>query len=196
MTSPTESRPRVIGLTGTVGSGKSTVARLLAAAHVTVILADEVARELAQPGAPLQNALRHVVPDTTDRAAIAHRLFTEPAARARLQAVTDPVLTAALHARLAAVTTPYAVVEAANLFTLLPEAIDEWVEVTAPADVCRARALAAHRWPPATVDACLAWQQTLPQPALRHRLVNSGTTDALARAVAALAARLCPPPLP
>lgn len=196
MISPTEPRPRVIGLTGTVGSGKSTVARLLAAPHVTVMLADEVARELAQPGAPLHDALRRVFPDLTDRAAIAHRLFTDPAARARLQAATDPVLAAALHTRLEAVTTPYAVVEAANLYTLLPAAVHEWVEVTAPAAACRARALAAHRWPPATVDACLAWQQTLPQPAVRHRLVNGGAPEALPRAVAALAARLCPPPLP
>ncbi len=193
MTSPTEPRPRAIGLTGTVGSGKSTVARLLTAPHVTVILADEVARELAQPGAPLHDALRRIFPDTSNRAAIAHRLFTDPAARTRLQAATDPVLAAALRARLAAVTTPYAVIEAANLFTLIPEAIDEWVEVTAPVAACRARALAAHRWPPATVDACLDWQQTLPQPSRRHRLVNDGDADALTRAVAALAVRLCSP---
>ena len=86
-----------IGLTGGVGSGKSTVAGLFAQHGALVIDADAVAREVVAPGTP---ALAEIVDafgptvltadGSLDRPALAGIVFTDPAARATLNAITHP----------------------------------------------------------------------------------------------------------
>ncbi len=98
----------VIGLTGGIASGKSTVARWLAEAGAPVIDADRVAREVTRPGRP---AWREVVaafgagvtaPDgTLDRAALARVVFSDPEALARLNRATHPHIIRAIRRRLA-----------------------------------------------------------------------------------------------
>jgi dephospho-CoA kinase len=90
-------RPLRIGLTGGVASGKSTVAGALRDHGAVIIDADALAREVVRPGGP---AYKDVVdafgpsvvgPDgTLDRPAIAARVFSDPAARRRLNALTHP----------------------------------------------------------------------------------------------------------
>lgn len=88
---------RVIGLTGGIASGKSTVAGMFAALGAAVISADEIARELLAPGAPALAAVREQFgpavwhPDgTLDRAALGERVFSDAEARRRLEAITHP----------------------------------------------------------------------------------------------------------
>ncbi len=86
-----------IGLTGGIGSGKSTVAQLLADRGAVVIDADAIAREIVKPG---ETALAEIVntfgpevllPDgTLDRAGLAAVVFANEDARARLDAITHP----------------------------------------------------------------------------------------------------------
>ncbi|HVZ47810.1 MAG TPA: dephospho-CoA kinase [Gemmatimonadaceae bacterium] len=86
-----------VGLTGNIGSGKSTVARLLAARGAVVLDADAYAREAVAPGTPGlaavvarfgSGALR---PDgTLDRAALGRLVFADPAARHDLEAIVHP----------------------------------------------------------------------------------------------------------
>jgi dephospho-CoA kinase len=86
-----------IGLTGNVASGKSEVARVWAGMGVPVVSADDLAREAVAPGSP---GLREVVealgtgvlaPDgTLDRAGVRERVFRDPEARARLEAILHP----------------------------------------------------------------------------------------------------------
>ena len=88
-----------VGLTGGIGSGKSTVSRLLAERGAVVVDADLVAREVVEPGTP---GLARVVeefgeqvlrPDgTLDRAALGSRVFSDPAALARLNAIVHPLV--------------------------------------------------------------------------------------------------------
>jgi len=88
---------RVIGLTGGLASGKSAVAAILGDLGATVISADAIAREIVEPGTP---ALREIIeafganalgPDgRLDRARLAGRIFADPEARARLNAITHP----------------------------------------------------------------------------------------------------------
>jgi dephospho-CoA kinase len=88
-----------IGLTGGIGSGKSTVARMLAARGAVVIDADRLAREALAPGT---DALARVVelfgpevldPDgALDRGALATRVFSDPQALARLEDVVHPAV--------------------------------------------------------------------------------------------------------
>jgi dephospho-CoA kinase len=90
----------LFGLTGGIASGKSTVAARLRAHGVPVIDADELAREVVVPGT---DGLRDVVaafgtgvlsPDgTLDRKALARIVFSDDAARRRLNAITHPRIT-------------------------------------------------------------------------------------------------------
>jgi dephospho-CoA kinase len=103
----------VVGLTGGIGSGKSTVSAMLARRGAVVIDADEIAREVTAPGgAAYQAMVDHfgagvVGPDgTLDRAAIAARVFSDPAELAALNAITHPAIGAAMLLRLAALRAP------------------------------------------------------------------------------------------
>jgi dephospho-CoA kinase len=88
-----------IGLTGGIGSGKSTVAALLTQHGARVVDADRIAREVVEPGTP---GLAAVVAEfgegvltpegALDRAALAALVFGDPAARARLDAVVHPLV--------------------------------------------------------------------------------------------------------
>jgi len=90
-----------VGLTGGVGSGKSTVARMLAELGALVIDADAIARDVLAPGSPGLAEVEqvfgtHVVlPDgSLDRAALAQIVFTDDAALAQLNAITHPRIAA------------------------------------------------------------------------------------------------------
>lgn len=96
-----DSAPRIIGLTGGLASGKSTVGRMLRDLGAALVDADEVAREVVQPGRP---AYRQIVaafgqevladagppPRPLDRARLAERVFSDDEARCRLNAITHP----------------------------------------------------------------------------------------------------------
>ncbi|SDE98576.1 dephospho-CoA kinase [Blastococcus fimeti] len=88
-----------IGLTGGIGSGKSTVSALLAARGAVVIDADRIAREVVAPGTPGLAAVVEAFGDgvlaadgSLDRPALAAVVFTDPAARARLDAIVHPLV--------------------------------------------------------------------------------------------------------
>ena len=90
-----------IGLTGGIGSGKSTVSALLAARGAVVIDADRIAREVVEPGTPGLAAVveafgEHVLRDdgSLDRPALAAVVFADPAARKRLDGIVHPLVRA------------------------------------------------------------------------------------------------------
>ncbi len=91
----------VVGLTGGIGSGKSTVAALLAARGATVIDADVVARQVVEPGTPAFGAVVDRfgpaavgVDGSLDRQALAAVVFGHPAALADLNAIVHPAVRA------------------------------------------------------------------------------------------------------
>ena len=88
-------------MTGGIGSGKSTVAALLAERGARVVDADRLAREVVEPGTPGLAAVVAefgagvLTPDgALDRPALAGLVFGDPAARARLDAVVHPLVRA------------------------------------------------------------------------------------------------------
>ena len=90
-----------IGLTGGIGSGKSTVAALLAQRGARVVDADRIAREVVEPGSPGLAAVVAEFGDgvltadgALDRPALAAVVFGDPAARARLDAIVHPLVRA------------------------------------------------------------------------------------------------------
>ena len=97
----------LIGITGGLGTGKSTVLSLFAERGAVTLSADEAAREVLGPGSP---ALAEVVdffgpeicrPDgSLDRARLAERVFADPEARTRLEEITHPRILQLLRARI------------------------------------------------------------------------------------------------
>ncbi len=88
-----------VGVTGGIGSGKSTVARLLGELGAVVIDADQVAREVVEPGEPALEAIRSRFGDrviradgTLDRAGLAAIVFPDPDELAALEAITGPAI--------------------------------------------------------------------------------------------------------
>ena len=98
----------LVGLTGGMGSGKSTVAELLASHGARIIDADVVAREIVEPGEPaLAELADHFGADILDahgrldRAELARRAFVDGDSRARLNAITHPRVAAKIAERIA-----------------------------------------------------------------------------------------------
>jgi len=88
-----------MGLTGGIGSGKSAVSRLLVEHGAALVDADLVAREVVAPGTPgLAQVVAEFGPDVLrpdgalDREALGRRVFPDPAALARLNAVVHPLI--------------------------------------------------------------------------------------------------------
>jgi dephospho-CoA kinase len=160
--------PLVIGLTGPIGCGKSTVAQLLAEIGATVIDADAVARRATEPGTPALPAIRARFGDavfgadgTLDRAALARLVFADQPALAELERIVHPHVRQLIEAELrdaAAEGTPVVAIEAIKLVEGgLAERCDEvWLIECAPATQ-RAR-LAGRGVEPADAEQRLAAQ--------------------------------------
>lgn len=105
-----------IGLTGGIGSGKSTITRLFSDLGVPVIDADQVSRELVQPGQP---ALTQIVtlfgqgiltPEgTLDRGRLRECIFAEPMLRDQLEAILHPLIRQQILEHLSKFDSPYAI---------------------------------------------------------------------------------------
>lgn len=91
----------VVGLTGGIGSGKSTVSSLLAERGAVVIDADAIHRENMAPGGRVHDAVLARF-GTVDRPTLASIVFSDPAALADLNALTHPAVAAVVAERLAA----------------------------------------------------------------------------------------------
>ena len=89
----------LVGLTGGIGSGKSTVSQLLAERGAVIVDADAIVRQLQQPGTPVFDAMVErfgpgiIAGDgTLDRAAVAAIVFTDEQARKDLEAIVHPAV--------------------------------------------------------------------------------------------------------
>jgi len=103
-----------VGLTGGIASGKSTAAKFFGALGVPILDSDQVARDVVEPGQPPLERLierfgrKILTPDGhLDRPALRDIVFSDPKARADLEALTHPAIGAAMEARSAAAGGPY-----------------------------------------------------------------------------------------
>ncbi|MDT8436483.1 MAG: dephospho-CoA kinase [Gemmatimonadota bacterium] len=144
-----------VGLTGSLGAGKSTVGRLFEAWGAERIDADELAREAVAPGSDALARVRAAFGDGVvgaegglDRAAVRRLVFADPEARARLEAIVHPEVERRRAARLAEARergVRVAVVEVPLLFEKgLRDAFDVVVVVDAPPEVRRTRVAEAR----------------------------------------------------
>jgi dephospho-CoA kinase len=194
---------RIIGLTGNIAAGKSTVAAELAAAGLPVIDADTLAREVVAPGTAALAAIVArwgpiilAADGTLDRAALRRRILADPADRTALEAITHPAIAARRAARtaeLAAAGAPVVICDIPLLFEAhLEDTVDEIILVDAPVAVRRTRLIETRGMDPAEANALIAAQM----PAERKRahadvvIENAGSRAELEAAIAMLVTRL------
>ena len=136
----------LVGLTGGIGVGKSTVAAMFAARGAAVVDADRISRRLQEPGEPCHDAIvdafgRAVLDPAgrIDRKRLGEMVFADPARRTALEAIMHPAIWAACEAEIraaAAAGRAVCVVEAALILeTGQRSRFQRIVVVTAPTDV-------------------------------------------------------------
>jgi dephospho-CoA kinase len=179
-----------IGLTGGIGSGKSTAARRFAQLGALVIDADAVAREVVEPGT---DGLAAVVAEfgprvldgsgRLDRPALAALVFADDVARERLNGILHPRIRARVAERIAAAPPGTVVVQDVPLLveTGQADAYDLVVVVEAPADLRVQRLVRDRGLPAEQARARMAAQASDEQrrAAADVVLVNDGTPDDL-----------------
>jgi len=153
---------KLLGLTGGVGMGKSAAAQLLRARGIPVVDTDELARQVVEPGQPaLAQVLAAFGPHLAGpdgqlrRDELARRVFADPAARQRLEAILHPPIRALWRAQVEtwrAEGCPLAVVVIPLLFETRAEAeLDATVCVACSAATQQQR-LRARGWPPEQIE--------------------------------------------
>ena len=194
---------RTVGLTGGIGSGKSSVSALLRDRGAAVVDADLVAREVVEPGSPgLAAVVDAFGPDvlrpdgSLDRPALAARAFADPERLATLNAITHPLIaqrTAQLLEQAARDGAEVLVHDVALLVENgLVGAYDVVVVVDVPAEVQLRRLVEQRGMDRADAEARIARQATREQrlAVADEVLDNSGTPQELEAQVGALWERL------
>ena len=193
----------LVGLTGNIAAGKSSVAARLAALGAPVVDADVLARDAVAPGTPALAALVArfgpgilAADGSLDRAALRGIVFRDDAARAALNAIVHPEvarLRDAALARYRAAGAPLVICDIPLLFeTGLDAKMDRIVLVDASVDHRRERLMRDRGLAAAEADAMLAAQMPAEQKRARAHYVieNDGTRGELAAQVDALWAAL------
>ncbi|GAA4328848.1 dephospho-CoA kinase [Variovorax defluvii] len=158
-----------IGLTGGIGSGKSTVAAILVERGATLIDTDAIARAITQPGGAAMAAVEATFGSSViasdgsmDRARMRELVFADPSARQRLEAILHPVIGLECEAQAGAAGPGLIVFDV----PLLVESkrwrarVDRVVVVDATEETQLRRVVARSGWAPEAVRAVIAQQAT------------------------------------
>lgn len=192
----------VLGLTGSIGMGKSATAKMFAETGVPVHDSDETVHRLyAGAAAPLVEAAfpGTVVADVVDRSLLAARVLGDAAALKKLEAIIHPLVRAdadAFVARHRAADAPLVVLDIPLLFeTAGRDRVDKVAVVSAPAEVQRARVLGRPGMTAAKFEQILARQVSDAEKRRQADFVidTSHSFDETRAAVAAIVAALTGP---
>lgn len=193
---------KTLGLTGSIGMGKSTVAAMFRDAGVPVFDADAAVHRLQGPGGAIVAAIEAAFPGTTgpagvDRAVLGARVLGDDAAMRRLEGIVHPAVADARAAFLAVhADAPLVVFDVPLLFeTGGQDRVDAVAVVSAAAAVQQARVLARPGMTPAKLAAILARQwPDADKRAGAHYIIPTDVPLAQTRAaVAHVIACLLPP---
>ena len=183
-TTPPSQQPKLIGLTGSIGMGKSTVADMFERAGIPVFDADAEVRAMQGPDGELLSAIEEVFPGSTgpegvDREALGKLVFADKEALGRLEAIVHPAVgekRAQFFANNA--NAPMLVFDIPLLFERGGhEALDVVVVVSAPAEAQRERVLARPGMTVEKFEHILGLQ--VPDSEKRERadhIIDTGTT--------------------
>lgn len=193
----------VVGLTGGIACGKTTVAKMFSDLGIPVIDADELAREVVEPGTPgLQQIVdefgKGVLDETgrLDRKTVADLVFGDEDARETLNAIMHPLIAAAGSNQIMAHQddpAPYLLYEAALLVeTRSYQAFSALVVVSAEESIQRLRLIARDGFTVREANARIASQLPLARKiaVADHVVVNNGDLDGTRRQVAEIHEKL------
>jgi len=189
----------VVGLTGGIACGKTTVAKMFGDLGIPVVDADELAREVVEPGTPgLQQIVdelgRDVLDDTgrLDRKKVGDVVFGDEEAREKLNAIMHPLIGAAGAKRIMALKdspAPYMMYEAALLVeTNSYKAFSALIVVSAEESLQRLRLIARDGFTVTDANARIASQLPLARKiaVADYVVTNNGDLGATRRQVAAI----------
>lgn len=189
----------ILGLTGGIATGKSTVAAVFAELGAVIVSADQLAREAVAPGSPTLQALVSAFgPEILDaaggldRTVLARVVFADPAARQQLNALIHPAIGRLAEARLQALRdrkVPLVIYEAPLLFEAGAERrVDRILTVIVDAETQRARLADRDRLPGEEIEARISaqWPQAEKVARADYVIDNSGTSAETRQQAAAL----------
>jgi dephospho-CoA kinase len=180
---------RVVGLTGGIASGKSTVTAMFRELGAEVIDADQVARDVVEPGTAGLEAVALRFPGVVDasgrldRVALGRRVFADPAERRALEAIVHPRIREEVTRRTEALSRAGVTVVLYDAALLIENGLhrgmDGVVLVSAPEEVQRARLAARDGLDEAAITARLAAQLPLADKRAHATWVveNGGSLD-------------------
>lgn len=156
----------VIGLTGGIGAGKTTVSNLFMQQHVPIIDADMIAREVTQTNSPaLQIIANHFgigilhSDGSLNRTRLRQIVFEQPQERIWLEQVLHPLIRAEIEKRIQTITAPYCIVVIPLLFQVAPYPfIDRVLVVDAAEDIQVKRVMQRDRTDETHINAILKSQ--------------------------------------
>ena len=191
----------LVGLTGGIGSGKSTVSAALAERGAVIVDADAIVRDVQQPGSPVLQQLAErfgaqviAADGSLDRAAVAAVAFSDPEALKDLNKIVHPAVGAEMTARVMAQRdTEHIVVMDIPLLTENPrDGLQGVIVVDVPTDLQVERLVRYRGFDEADAMARIGKQATRQQRLATARFVvdNSGELDALPAQIDALWAYL------
>jgi dephospho-CoA kinase len=158
-----------IGLTGGIGSGKTTVADMFSARGVTVVDADLIAHQITAPGGVAMPLIESAFgPDfvtadgAMDRAKMRARVFTDPAAKAQLESITHPLIRAESERQRSEARSAYHIVVVPLLIEAGERAskVDRILVVDCPVETQIERVIQRNGFPREQVLAIIARQAT------------------------------------
>jgi dephospho-CoA kinase len=160
-----------IGLTGGIGSGKSTAATFFKSQGVTVIDLDQIARDLVTPGSPaLAQIQQHFGEDILDnqhrlkRQKLAEIIFFDPSQKKWLEELLHPLIREEQQHQIYTAKSSYVVIEIPLLTeNNLAETVDRILLIDCPESLQKERALARGTQTPQQIDRILAAQATRKQ---------------------------------
>jgi dephospho-CoA kinase len=188
----------LVGITGGVATGKSTVATLFRKLGATVFSADEAAHEVVAPGSPALQAIadrfgpEFILPDgTLDRARLGALVFADPAARADLERITHPAILQLLRKQIDSgrATLPAGSVIAVEVPLLFEAGMEDWFDlvivVACSPDVQMARLRSRSGLDEGEATKVISAQMPLEEKVRRAHITlwNDGLPDELEREV-------------
>lgn len=131
-----------VGLTGGIGCGKSTVAKIFAELNVPVLDADEIAHRLVEKGQPALVQIQQgfgpdiLNPDgSLDRKAIREQVFSDPKQKQKLESILHPLIYKTLQTELEQLTAPYCIISIPLLFeTDMAHFVDRILVIDCPVE--------------------------------------------------------------